>query len=237
MKEVLKIKKNKKPFRKTLITLFILLFITVFSMGIYIYNSKYSLKTTIINIFKDVVGEQEPIFVLILGISDDISTELTDTIMLAGYNPNNNRAFLLSIPRDTFIGKNEAKASGYDKINALYQKNPKQTIATVENLTGIKIDHYITIKTNALVEIVNDIGGIEYDVPINMNYDDSSQNLHIHLKKGKQTLNGKQVEQLVRFRHNNNGTTYSATYGDNDEGRMKTQRELIKVVAQKVIQN
>ena len=111
-------------------------------------------------------------------------------------------------------------AGGFDKINALYQKSPQKTVEAVENLTGINIDYYITVKTSALIEIVDAIGGVDFDVPINMDYDDDTQDLHIHLKAGQQKINGEKAEQLVRFRHNNNGTTYSAEYGDNDEGRM-----------------
>ena len=232
-------KKNKKKMnivlKIMLIILITLLLIAVGIFGKYLYNSKGNIAEAVKSMVKDAVGEQDPIFVLILGVSDDISAELTDTIMLAGYNPDTNQAFLLSIPRDTFIGNNEATAGGFDKINALYQKDPQKTVKAVEKLTGVNIDYYITVKNQALVDIVNSIGGVEFDVPINMDYDDSSQNLHIHLKSGYQKLNGDQAEQLVRFRHNNNGTTYSASYGDNDEGRMRTQREFLKVVATKVI--
>lgn len=63
-----------------------------------------------------------------------------------------------------------------------------------------------------------------------MNYDDTSQNLHIHLKAGEQKLDGDKAEQLVRFRHNNDGTSYPEEYGDNDTGRMRTQREFIMQV-------
>ena len=69
-----------------------------------------------------------------------------------------------------------------------------------------------------------------------MNYDDSSQKLAIHLKKGKQKLNGAQAEGLVRFRKNNNGTSYPSEYGDNDLGRMRTQREFITEVARQTLQ-
>ena len=84
--------------------------------------------------------------------------------------------------------------------------------------------------------MVDEIGGVEFDVPINMNYDDSSQNLSIHLKKGLQKLNGEQAEGLVRFRKNNNGTSYPSEYGDNDLGRMRTQREFITEVAKQTLQ-
>ena len=68
-----------------------------------------------------------------------------------------------------------------------------------------------------------------------MDYDDSSQALAIHLKKGYQLLNGMQAEGVVRFRHNNNGTSYPSEYGDNDLGRMKTQRAFIETVLKQTL--
>ena len=76
---------------------------------------------------------------------------------------------------------------------------------------------------------------MDFDVPIDMNYDDNKQNLHIHLTAGYQHLDGDKAEQVVRFRHNNDGTSYSMEYGDNDYGRMKTQREFLKAVLKQTI--
>ena len=67
-----------------------------------------------------------------------------------------------------------------------------------------------------------------------MDYDDPTQDLHIHLKAGYQLLDGNKAEQVVRFRHNNDGTSYPSSYGDNDIGRMRTQREFIKVLVKQV---
>lgn len=228
-------KKGHKLIKIILIILVIILILGTAVFSAYLVKSNGNVIDAAVDIVTDVVGEQDPVFCLILGISEDISIELTDTIILAGYNPNSQKAFMVSIPRDTYIGKNKIRANGFDKINSLYQKDYSKTVDAVEELTGVKIDYYIAIKTKALVEIVDAIGGVEYNVPIDMNYDDVTQDLHIHLKSGMQHLNGKQAEQLVRFRHNNNGTTYPSSYGDNDYGRMKTQREFIKVLANKVI--
>lgn len=229
--------KKKHKVLKVLISLLLVAIITFgFILGRYVHKSGGSFSNAIMNMVKDVLGDQDPIFVLVMGVSEDISVELTDTIILVGYNPDTNQAFMLSIPRDTFVGNNEAYAGGYDKINALYQTSPQKTVEAVEGLTGVNIDYYVTVKTSALVEIVDIIGGVEFDVPIDMDYDDSSQDLYIHLKAGRQRLNGDQAEQLVRFRHNNNGSSYSSEYGDNDIGRMKTQREFIKVVANQLLQ-
>ena len=199
--------------------------------GVYVYKAGGDVAQAVLNVATDVVGDKDPIFVLILGISEDISNALTDTIILAGYNPETQKAFMLSIPRDTFVGKSEASAGGYDKINALYQKGVDKTVAAVEGLTGIKVDYYAVVRNTVLPDIVNAIGEVEFNVPIDMDYDDPTQDLHIHLKAGTQMINGDKAEQLLRFRHNNDGSSYPISYGDNDYGRMRTQREFIRAVA------
>jgi len=174
--------------------------------------------------------------VLILGVSEDISAPLTDTIIVAAYNPITQKATLLSIPRDTFVGDSKLRADSYDKINAVYQKGGAEgVLEKVNKLTGLNLDKYMVISNNALVELVDEIGGVEFNVPINMDYDSSAQDLHIHLKKGLQTLDGEQAEGLVRFRKNNNYTTYSSEYGNDDFGRMRTQREFLKEVAKQTL--
>lgn len=171
--------------------------------------------------------------VLVLGIStDQENVDLTDTIMVASYNPNTQKATLLSIPRDTYTGKTPAKATAYEKINALYNRKhrPDETLAAVNEITGLNIEYYVVVKTEALIKLVDVIGGITFNVPIDMDYDDVTQDLHIHLKAGEQLLDGDKAEQVVRFRHNNDGTSYPEEYGDNDTGRMRTQREFIMQV-------
>lgn len=180
-------------------------------------------------------GGVETKYILVMGVSEDISTELTDTMMLCGYNPSTGKAFIYSIQRDTFVGENKSSAKASNKINAQYSKGVDKSIEAVQDLTGITIDNYIVIKTSMLVELVDLLGGVEFDVPITMDYDDPTQDLHIHLKKGTQTIDGDKAEQLLRFRHNNNGTSYPSSYGDNDYGRMRTQREFIKATAKQTL--
>ena len=182
------------------------------------------------------ITDAEPINVLILGISTDIDKELTDTIMVAGYNPKTQEAYLVSIPRDTFVGDNINKVRAKDKINSMYSDTGvESTISAVEKLTGIDIDYHIIIRTEMLVDIVNTIGGVEFDVPMDMYYNDKTQGLHIALKKGKQIINGEKAEQLLRFRHNDDGSSYSYEYGDNDFGRMKTQRNFLKATLEQCV--
>ena len=166
---------------------------------------------------------------------------MTDTIMLASYDPKTQEAALLSIPRDTFVGTSESNASPSDKINAIYnmytnkQKGLEKLLEKVRKLTDIDVRYYVMVDTKALRALVDEIGGVTFDVPIDMKYDDNRQNLHINLKAGVQKLNGDKAEQVVRFRHNNNGTTYPSSYGVQDIGRMKTQRAFLTALAKQTL--
>lgn len=182
---------------------------------------------------KDTLQNLDKLYVLAMGES----TGMSDTIIVCSYDPRTQEASMLSIPRDTFIGESKSKATTSDKINSLYNsgQTPEKTMEAVNKLTGLNIQNYILIDTEALIEVVDIIGGIEFNVPIDMKYDDNGQNLHIDLKAGHQKLNGDQVEQLVRFRHNKDGSTYSYEYGMEDFGRMKTQRQVIVAVIKQTI--
>ena len=172
---------------------------------------------------------------LVLGIStDEEGALLTDTIMVASYNPNTQKATLLSIPRDTYTGNTPSRATAYEKINSVYSRHedPQDVLDEVNEITGLDLKYYIIIKNEGFIKLVDAIGGVTFNVPIDMDYDDTSQDLHIHLKAGVQELDGDKAEQLVRFRHNNDGTSYPEEYGDNDTGRMRTQREFIMAVIQ-----
>lgn len=174
------------------------------------------------------------------GIGDGY--KLTDSIMVASYNPQTQQASLLSIPRDTYVGKRNKDTATPNylasyKMNAVYRngENIPETIECVSNLTGIELENYILIDTDAIIEIVDAIGGVKFNVPIDMDYDDLNQDLHIHLKAGEQIIDGAKAEQLLRFRHNQDGTSYPVEYGDNDIGRMRTQREFITETAKQLL--
>ena len=172
---------------------------------------------------------------LVLGIStDEEGALLTDTIMVASYNPNTQKATLLSIPRDTYTGNTPSRATAYEKINSVYSRHedPQDVLDEVNEITGLNLEYYVIVKTEGFIKLVDAIGGVTFNVPIDMDYDDTSQDLHIHLKAGEQLLDGDKAEQLVRFRHNNDGSSYPEEYGDNDTGRMRTQREFIMAVIQ-----
>ncbi len=230
-------KRRKKKTGKKILLIF--LFVLLIAGGVFAYKVHRNgggvsgMLATMIGHDENTKKNLGEFKVLLLGIStDQENVDLTDTIMVASYNPNTQKATLLSIPRDTYTGKNAAKATAYEKINALYNRKhrPDETLEAVNEITGLNIEYYVVIKTEALIKLVDVIEGITFDVPIDMDYDDPTQDLHIHLKAGEQELDGNKAEQLVRFRHNNDGTSYPEEYGDNDLGRMRTQREFIMQV-------
>ena len=106
----------------------------------------------------------------------------------------------------------------------------------VNEITGLDLEYYAVIDNQALIKTVDAIGGVDFDVPIRMKYDDPTQDLEIDLQPGMQKIDGAKAEQLLRFRHNNDGTSYSSEYGDNDIGRMRTQREFISETARQTLQ-
>ena len=87
--------------------------------------------------------------------------------------------------------------------------------------------------TKILRQIVDEIGGVTFEVPFRMDYDDPYQDLYIHLKKGTYTLTGSQAEQLVRFRHSND---YKVGYVDGDVGRVRTQQKFIMAAISRLLE-
>ena len=243
-KEVAKDKKNryakkrkKKIGKKVLIFIIIIL---ILGIGWFTYRTIRNgggisgMLATVVGHNENTKKDLKEIKVLILGVSTDTDAELTDTIMIASYNPNTQKANLLSIPRDTFTGKNPKKAVASQKINSLYNinKTPDKTLAAVNELTGLDIKYYVIVKTEALIKLVDAIGGVKFNVPMRMKYTDTSQDLVIDLEEGEQLIDGNKAEQLLRFRHNDyqkgvGMTSYPSEYGDNDFGRMRTQRDFI----------
>ena len=230
------IKRKKKKWKKVIL---IILLILIIAGGVLAYRVHQNgggltgILATAVGHNEETLKELDEFRCLILGIStDEEGALLTDTIMVASYNPNTQKATLLSIPRDTYTGKNPSKATAYQKINSIYSRNkdPNEVLDAVNDITNLGLQYYAIVKTEGFIKLVDAIGGVTFNVPIDMDYDDTSQDLHIHLKAGEQVLDGDKAEQLVRFRHNNDGTSYPEEYGDNDLGRMRTQREFIMTV-------
>lgn len=180
---------------------------------------------------------------LLIGQSQDTGGKLSDTMMLAAYDVPNQTLSVMSLPRDTYVKYNGRLML----LNAVYNaaggdrdgKGVAGLKQAVKDLTGIYPDFHVIIQWEALGELVDAIGGVYYEVPFDMYYNDLSQHFKIDLKKGYQLLDGEGAMGLVRWRHNSDNSGHiSSTYGyaEGDIGRIKTQQAFLKEVIKKCLQ-
>jgi LCP family protein required for cell wall assembly len=158
--------------------------------------------------------------VLIVGLDGRQGVnDRADTLILATVDGEKNTARLLSIPRDTRV----KIKGGWDKVNAAYAYGGIDlTLETINDFLGIKIDRSVVLDFNSLVKLVDEVGGIEVDVPVRMYVPLEG----IDLQPGKnQHLDGEQVLAYARFR----GTA------EGDIGRVKRQQEVIGLLLDKIL--
>lgn len=149
----------------------------------------------------------------------------TDTIMLAKINFDTGKVDIVSIPRDTRVpikGK-------MDRINHAHSFGGVQlTMRTIREVFNLDVDYYVKVDYKVVMDLVDAVGGVEINVPFDMNYQDFSPEippLDINIKKGIQTLNGKKAHDYLRWRKNNDGTV---GYPEGDVGRIKAQQNFLK---------
>ena len=141
---------------------------------------------------------------LILGVDEN---NRADTIMLLSFKDGNVTG--TSIPRDTaFISKEfDRKVKLTEVLNS--ENGNQKVIDAVRDTLSVPVTYYAKLNLSAVKEIIDSVGGIELDVPMDMEYDDPHKNLHIKLKQGRQALSGDAVCGLLQFRRSNDGTGYA----------------------------
>ena len=158
---------------------------------------------------------QDGVYNILICGTDDDGTRTDHTVAL------------LSIPRDTPVATG---GGGLMKINSVYAGGGKDGMerlaARLKDLLGFPVDGYVLVDLEAFQKTVDLVGGVEFDVPMDMNYEDPSQNLYIHLQKGLQTLDGEQAMGLVRFRKG---------YATQDIQRTQTQQQFLKALAKQCL--
>lgn len=158
---------------------------------------------------------------LLLGMDDGNGN--TDTIMVVTYDVKNQHVGVVSVPRDTLMDVSRT----VKKINAAYAEGGIEEVQKeVSELLGFPVDHYIRINLRGFQALVDQLGGVDFYVPIDMHYDDPTQDLHIHLNQGMQHLDGAKALQLARFR---------SGYANADIGRIETQQKLLSALAKKLL--
>jgi LCP family protein required for cell wall assembly len=149
----------------------------------------------------------DPITMLVLGTEnapDYAGPQLTDSMMLWSYDPVGKQAAILSIPRDLWV---DIPGVGQERINAAYEDGGPATAAlTVERYVGVPVQYYAIVDYNAFVKLVNDVGGIDVDVPYNIDdpcYPNVAENkcTVFRLSAGMHHMDGALALQFARERH------------------------------------
>lgn len=174
--------------------------------------------------------------ILVVGV-DEVSAS-TDTMMLVTYDVTNQRATVMSLPRDTLV--NVRSGSVYTRLNSIYalygrgEDGTKALMREVSELVGFTPDFHVFIDWELVGEMVDAIGGVWYDVPYRMYYKDPYQDLSIDVQRGYQLLDGDLAMQVVRWRKNNMGVASGGT--GSDLNRLQVQQGFLKAVLKQVLQ-
>ncbi|WP_099222596.1 LCP family protein [Listeria costaricensis] len=180
---------------------------------------------------KDIEPIKDSFSVLLIGVDSSETREgngnpRSDSLILATVNVKDHRVEMTSIPRDSYvhISAPEKDIDMYTKINAAHAYGgPELTMKTVEEQFNIPIDYYVRFDFEALIKIVDALGGIDVNVPVTFTEQNSKDEADaIHLEKGEQHLNGEEALALARTRHI-----------DNDIERGKRQQLIIKAIVDK----
>lgn len=181
--------------------------------------------------YYEMINSSNRINILCFGLADFL---LADTIMMVSLNPDDLTADVISIPRDTYYHVKGRDEPYMKKINAHYYGNDtvertQNMLNSVSGLMKMPIHYYVKIEFAGVVNIVDCIGGVEVDIPFDMDYDDPTADLHIHFKEGKnQLLDGQASLEFLRFRMNNDGT-----HSDGDIGRIYRQQKFLTTAIKK----
>jgi len=162
----------------------------------------------------------------ILLIGGDINRRSADTIILFSFDNTDKSISILTIPRYTKIGNGKDIRSLIGNMFVL--DNEEAVLDAVQNDLKIPVDYYVKLSMEGLRNIIDILGGVEYEVPFKMEYEDPYQNLHISLEKGMQLLDANKAEQLLRFRKGSSESYLGDSHLARDRTQQNFMRELIK---------
>ena len=170
------------------------------------------------------------VYNVLLAATDNGSTR-TDTMMVMSYDIPNQKVGVISIPRDTLVDRE----SGSPKL-VYGSGGVTQRVADISDMLGVPIDYYIKVDINGFIALVDYLGGVEVEIPLDMNYDDPYQDLHIHFTQGTHLLDGQEAMEVARYRHDNSDSpNYNKNQWYTDIQRTQMQQQILVNLAKKVL--
>lgn len=160
----------------------------------------------------------------------DKVSKSTDVVLLVMLDTANHKLNVISIPRDTLVNIPE----NVKKVNTLYAYGEKESVGKgierlmdgIRDFVGFDMGSFIIVNLQAFEQLIDAIGGVDYNVPRNMYYYDGGQGLKISIEAGMQHLDGRQALHVVRYRKG---------YANADIGRIGTQQDFMKAVASQLL--
>lgn len=181
----------------------------------------------------------------ILIFGQDTTSGLTDTMMVATYDVTNQKAAVMSLPRDTLINSSARPGIDAKKLNAVYnvygqgEDGIEALRNEVSELVGFTPDYYVQVDWELVGEMVDAIGGVWFDNPYHMEYYDPFQDLVIYQEKGYRKLSGIDAMEIVRWRKNGDGPDGKTIPGGGDGtdiSRLALQHAFLKAVLDQTLQ-
>ena len=184
----------------------------------------------------DITGNLAVKYTFLLMALDDNNGN-TDTIMAATFDATNHTLEVISIPRDTLAN---VSWSGVKKANSIYSNHRARNgwddrklaeamdgvVESFADILGFMVDYWVLVDMRAFTTLIDAVDGIDYYIPVNMNYEDPYQDLYIHFSKGDYHLYGSDALKVMRFR---------SGYADADIGRIGTQQDFLMTAVQQIL--
>ena len=184
----------------------------------------------------DMGNRREGVYTVLVAATDIDGTR-TDALMVAALDTKEDTVNVVNIPRDLMSNCNRIGAA--KKINAAYgtRGGIDTTKSEVKKVVGFTPDKYVVVSFQGIADIIDALGGITYEVPWRMKYDDPSQGLHIDFQPGETEMDGQAAVEFMRWRKNNSGvsTGVKGTTGG-DEERIEKDQKFLKFLAKEVFQ-
>jgi len=147
----------------------------------------------------------------------------TDTMLLGAFDVKAKKLSIMSVPRDTIVNVSR----NIKRVNAAWSVGGVDRLKLeFSYLIGFEVDRYIIVDLKGSAKIIDAVGGLDFDVPVNMRYNDPTQKLEINISKGFQHLTGAEVIKVMRYR---------ATYPGGDIQRIGVQQKVLKALMKKMM--
>ncbi len=180
--------------------------------------------------YAKMINDSKRFNVLLLGTTNNL---LTDTIIVASFDPTSKVLDFISLPRDTYYEREGYNGKDQRKLNAAYgvrENRAQSAMNAVSDVLGMPIHNFVKVDYAAVAKIVDAVGGITVNIPFNMYYTDPYDKppLVISFTKGQKHLNGSDAVKYLRFRKNDDGS-----HSDGDIGRINRQQDFVNKLVRK----